>query len=293
MSYQIHQPARQGLVPGHGPGIHMPITGYGLSDLTEDQTAGVSFLSSLTTPLRGKFPNWDRILQSDIPMLETSIATYISQAAGWTPLDVQATAQNIFAILCPVNISGREHIKTIANVGIGWRLNGDTLNAAGQAIGQAVSNYRAAKPTGVSGVVGSVGTVISSLFGNPIMIAILGLGVFLVYKAVKARKPVPTRARSNPRVKGRGYRLGYYRTAPSKTFHLPDNERRKNLKKGETVKLTFHNRDRAERMWVKVTAIPRSGEYAGKLMNQSITETFPKWGSTVRFSWYNVIATER
>lgn len=196
MSYQAHQPARDGLVPGHGPGSWNPFADGGLSDLTGDQAAGVSFVWGATGLMRAKFPDQDRILQSDVPALVSSIASYVSSSAGWSPSDVQATAQNIFdTVLCPTNISGGEHLKTVKNVGPGYRLNADTLNAAGNAIGQAVFNYRMAKPTGVAGVTNTVGTALAGLFGNPLVVVAFGAGLLVLYKVWKSRRPAPAKAK--------------------------------------------------------------------------------------------------
>lgn len=174
MSYNVKKGLSQSPYDG---GWEYPYKVDGLGDLAADRAAGRTFIMSATAASRAKFQFQDRIHKDDISPLIGSIATFIAEQSGSANENISSVAGAIVTqTLCPENIAGGEHLKNN-----GYRLNGDTLNAAGDAIGDAISQFRA----GVNGGGGGSGDIMSILTSPWVLAGAAGLGLFWWLKRTK------------------------------------------------------------------------------------------------------------
>lgn len=148
----------------------------GLGDLEADKAAGRAFLMEATRPYRDAWlPFHDRIKASDVSPLIGTVATYIANQSGSTNAEIPSVAGGIVTqIMLPENISGGEHFKDG-----GYRLNGDTVNAAGDAIGIAIDRFRGL------GAGGGAGDIMSILTSPWVLAGAAGLGLFWWLKRTK------------------------------------------------------------------------------------------------------------
>ena len=150
----------------------------GLGDLAADRAAGRAFLMEATRPYRDAWlPFHDRVKASDVSPLIGTVATYIAEQSGSNNVNISSVAgQIVTQTLFPENISGDEHFKDG-----GYRLNGDTVNAAGDAIGDAIVSFRGLG----SGLPGGVGDIMSLLTSPWVLAGAAGLGLFWWLKRTK------------------------------------------------------------------------------------------------------------
>jgi hypothetical protein len=148
----------------------------GLGDLEADKAAGRAFLMEATRPYRDAWlPFHDRIKASDVSPLIGTVATYIANQSGSTNAEIPSVAGGIVTqIMLPENISGGEHFKDG-----GYRLNGDTVNNAGDAIGIAIDRFRGL------GAGGGAGDLLSILTSPWVLAGAAGLGLFWWLKRTK------------------------------------------------------------------------------------------------------------
>jgi hypothetical protein len=176
MSYNVKKGLGQSPYDG---GWEYPYKVDGLGDLAADKAAGRAFLMEATRPYRDAWlPFHDRIKASDVSPLIGTVATYIANQSGSTNAEIPSVAGGIVTqIMLPENISGGEHFKDG-----GYRLNGDTVNAAGDAIGIAIDRFRS---LGTGGLPGGAGDLLSILTSPWVLAGAAGLGLFWWLKRTK------------------------------------------------------------------------------------------------------------
>lgn len=148
-----------------------------LQGIEEDKAAGRQFIWNITQASRQKFQFQDRIHKDDVAGIIGQIANYISQKASSSNPDIPVQADALFwGVLCP-------KVSVEWDKNNGYRLNPDTLNAAGDQVGTLVNQFMTGQPGVIPGV--STGKGIFGLLKNPWVLG--GAAVVVVLAVTKGK----------------------------------------------------------------------------------------------------------